>query len=509
MGVARVYLVGAGPGDPGLLTLRGRDVLGRADVVVYDALIAEPLLDLAPGGAERVYVGKRSGRHAMSQDGINQLLIDRARAGKTVVRLKGGDPFIFGRGGEEALAMAAAGVRFEVVPGVTAATAAAACAGIPLTHRGLAGSVALITGHQAAEDGDAELDWPSLASWRGTLAFYMGVANLAGICRKLIAHGLPADTPAAVIHWGATPRQKVASGTVESLPARAEEAKIAPPALIVIGNVVALREKLRWFESRPLFGKRIAVTRARPQASELAALLEAAGAEVITCPTIRIAPTDDPQPLKQAAAEIGTFDWLVLTSVNGVDALWTALQSHGLDARALAGCRIAVVGPATAERLAVFGLRADLQPQTYTTAALAEELRSACKLKGKRVLCPRSDAAPPDLSDALAAAGAQVTEVVAYRTVPDHSGARPVLEMLEADGLHWLTFTSSSTVTNFLAAVDARRVARSSVRIASIGPVTSRAIRSAGLSVAVEAENHTVHGLAEAIIAVESSRKDG
>ena len=504
MSEARVYLVGAGPGDPGLLTLRGRDVLALADVVVYDALIPRRLLDHAPAEAERIYVGKRAAQHTLSQEGINALLVEKARAGATVVRLKGGDPYVFGRGGEEALALVEAGIDFEVVPGVTAAVAAPACAGIPVTHRHVASGVALVTGHEADDKADSALDWDALARWPGTLVFYMGVRNLAAISANLIAHGRSAETPAAAVHRGTTPRQQTITGTLATLPQAAEEAGLEPPAVILVGDVVRLRDRLQWFERRPLFGRRIVVTRARAQASELAKRLEVLGAETLEAPAIRIEPPDDPAPLQTAARHAASFHWIVFTSVNGVEAYFEALADAGLDARALATARIATIGPATAERLARFGLRSDLQPETFTGAAVAEALAATGNLAGLRILLPRADIAPKELPKALAAQGAEVREVVAYRTVPDTASCDVVAEAFEADEIDWLTFTSSSTVGNFIGAVGKDRVCASRARIASIGPTTSATLREAGLEPTVEAEPHTIPDLVNAIVSCET-----
>ncbi|MBE3069445.1 MAG: uroporphyrinogen-III C-methyltransferase, partial [Planctomycetes bacterium] len=358
MATGRVTLVGAGPGDPGLLTLRGREALAAADVVVYDALVSPHLLDHAPPGAERVYVGKRSAQHTLSQDGINALLVERARGGAAVVRLKGGDPYVFGRGGEEGLALAEAGIPFEIVPGITAAVAAAAYAGIPVTHRGLASTLTFVTGHEADDKADSAIDWAALARLKGTLAFYMGVANLPAIAANLMRHGLAGATPAAAVQWGTTPRHRSVAATLETLHDAVTRAGLGPPAILLVGEVVRLRESLGWFEQRPLLGRRIVVTRARAQASSLVARLEALGAETIEAPAIRIEPPDDPAPLAEAARAAGDFDWIVFTSTNGVDAFFAALAAAGLDARRLAGCRVAAIGPATAERLAACGIRA-------------------------------------------------------------------------------------------------------------------------------------------------------
>jgi uroporphyrinogen III methyltransferase/synthase len=508
MNQGRVYLVGAGPGDPGLLTLRGRDVLAQADVVVYDALLSPRLLEYAPAHAERIYVGKRAAQHTLPQPEISALLVSRARTGATVVRLKGGDPYVFGRGGEEALALAEAGIDFEVVPGVTAAIAAAAYAGIPVTHRGLASGVALITGHEADEKIASTLDWAALARFPGTLVFYMGVANLPAITHSLTDNGLAADTPAAVIHWGTTARQKTVTGTLASIADTVAAAALTPPALMFVGRTIDLRQQLNWFERRPLFGKRVVVTRAREQASELAARLEALGAETIEAPAIRIEPPEDPAGLDAAVGDRAAADWIVFTSVNGVDAWFAALARAGLDARAMAGRLVAALGPATAARLAERGLRADLEPAEFTGLALAEAMAARQPLAGVRVLLARADIAPKELALALAAHGASVREVVAYRTVAETAGGDAVREMLDEKAVDWLTFTSSSTVRNFLRAVGADAVHGSGAGIASIGPTTSATLREAGLTPTLEAAQHTVPGLVKAMLGHNPKRTD-
>jgi uroporphyrinogen III methyltransferase/synthase len=506
MSAGRVYLIGAGPGDPGLLTLRGKELLARADVVVYDYLVSPRLLEYAPARAERLYVGKRAGAHTLSQEEINRLLVERAGTGATVARLKGGDPFVFGRGGEEALALCDAGILFEVVPGVTAGIAAPAYAGIPVTHRQLASGVGLLTGHESPDKEESSLDWSALANWKGTLSFYMGTENLSPICDRLVAEGLDPQTPAAAIRWGATPSQRVVTATVKTLAAAAQSAGLEPPVMIVIGQVVALREKLNWFERRPLFGRRIVVTRARAQASEFAALLEEQGAEVIEVPTLRIEPPLDPGPLNESVARAGEkFDWIAFTSVHAVDAVFGALSQAGLDARALAPSRVAAIGPATAERLAQHGIRADVQPGTFTTADVVAALASAGDLKGRRVLCPRSDIAPPELTDALRERGAVVTEVIAYRTLPDVSNATQVRDLLLRGEVHWLTFTSSSTVRYFCSAVGLQALISGKPRIASIGPMTSATLRECGLTAIVEAKEHTIPGLLHVIVQSETA----
>jgi len=507
LSTGHVYLVGAGPGDPGLISVRGLQVLRQADVVVYDHLVSPRLLDEIPPGAERIYAGKESSAHTLSQDEINRLLVDRARQAKTVVRLKGGDPYVFGRGGEEALALADAGLPFEVVPGVTAGVGGAAYAGIPVTHREMASAVAFITGHEAGDKEESALDWQGLARWKGTLVFYMGVANLERICGNLAAHGLAKETPAAVIRWATTARQEVVAGTIETLPAAARSAGMKPPAMIIVGQVVRLREQLNWFERRPLFGRRIVVTRAREQASDLARRLESLGAEVIEAPAIRIEPPEDPAPLREAVRDRASLDWIVFTSTNGVDAFFRELAAAGLDARALAGVRVGAIGPATAERLTGCGIRADFQPTEFTGQKVVEELAARMDLRGLRFLLPRADIAPNNMVDGLAARGATVRNVVAYRTVPDHAGGAGIVERLRAGEVDWLTFTSSSTVRNLLAGVPVEEVRASRALLASIGPTTSATLAEFGLKPAVEADPHTIPGLVEAILRAERREK--
>lgn len=495
-----VYLVGAGPGDAGLLTLRGRQVLEKAEAVVYDHLASPRLLDLAPSTAERIYVGKQAGEHTMKQEDISALLVRLAVEGKQVVRLKGGDPFVFGRGGEEALALAEAGADFEVVPGVTAGVAAPAYAGIPVTHRGAAGAVAFVTGHEAGEENS--LDYSALARFPGTLVFFMGAANIEAICRRLTEAGLDPRTPAAVIRWGSTPRQQTVAGTAEDLAARALAAGIESPALIVLGKVVALRDKLNWFESRPLLGRRIVVTRSRGQASELVQRLEALGAEAVELPMIRIEPPLDPAPLHEAVTNLDRYDWVVFTSTNAVDAFFAALRRAGRDSRALAGVKLCVVGPATAERLSDFGLAPDAMPERYEAAAVVDALAAKSNLLRLRVLHPTSDLAGHELADLLRSKAAAVGEIVAYRTVAEAGSAAQAAAAL-AQGVHWITFTSSSTVTALLAVIPAAKIAGSHARLASIGPQTSAALRNAGLTPTVEADTHTIPGLVEAILDAE------
>jgi uroporphyrinogen III methyltransferase/synthase len=490
-----VYLVGAGPGDPGLLTLRAAELLARADVLVYDALVSAEILERA-GDARRVYVGKRGGEHTRTQDEINRLLVELAGEHRTVVRLKGGDPFVFGRGGEEALVLREAGVPFEVVPGITSGVAGPAYAGIPVTQRGTAASVALVTGHEDPLKDDTDLDWAHLARGVGTLVFYMGVGKMADNFRRLVEGGRPPHTPAAAVEWGTYPRQRTITGTLETLPALVREAGIGAPSVVVVGEVVALRERLAWYDRRPLSGRRVVVTRARAQASGLAAELRALGAEVMEFPTIRIEPSPDAGALRRAAAGVGAFDWVVFTSVNGVEHFWGALDAEGLDARALAGVRVCALGPATAAELLRRGVRADLVPDEYVAEATVEALAAAAELRGARVLLPRAEVARAVLPDSLRDRGAEVVEVAAYRTVQDGAGVDEVRRRLAEGGVDLLTFTASSTATNFAALVGTDT---GGARVASIGPITSATLRGLGMEVDVEAAEYTIPGLLAAI----------
>jgi uroporphyrinogen III methyltransferase/synthase len=521
MKAGRVYLVGAGPGDPGLITVRGLKLLQQAGSIVYDHLASPALLRNVRADAELIYVGKQAGLHALSQDKINQLLIDRASAGLDVVRLKGGDPFVFGRGGEEALALVQAGIAFEVVPGVTASIAAAAYAGIAVTHRGLASCFGIATGHETPDKDEPVLDFPALSAWGGTLAFYMGVANLDYICAKLIQAGTPANTPAAIISWGTTSRQKVVSATLADLPAHARAQRIAPPAVIIVGAVVALREKLNWFEARPLVGRQIVVTRSRQQASQLTSALEDLGAEVIESPAIKILPVEDTAALRQSLSAIGAgkFDWIIFTSTNGVDAAFDQIGKIGLDARIFAGAKVAAIGPATAEALLSRGIRADAQGGQFTSLALVQAIARAegtgdVSLAGRKILCLRSDIAPKDIIADLASRGAAVTDVVAYQTQACTANIAELAEQIRRGEIHWITFTSSSTVENFAKNLAACQLAESlpallgKVRLASIGPTTSAALRKLSLTVAAEAKTFTIPGLVQAILEFESEPKD-
>ena len=491
-----VYLVGAGPGDPGLLTVRAAELIARASVVVYDALVNPALVERRPEGAQAIYVGKRGGNHSRTQDEINALLVALAAEHDRVVRLKGGDPFVFGRGGEEALVLRQAGVPFEVVPGVTAGVAAPAYAGIPVTQRGMTASVAFVTGHEDPLKAGTDVDWEHLARGVGTVVFYMGVGRMEENFRRMAAAGRDPDTPAAVVEWGTYPRQRVITGTMRTLPALVREAGIGAPAITLVGEVVTLREELAWYDSRPLSGRRVVVTRARAQASDLAAALEELGAEVIQFPTIRITAMPDPKPLREAAARAAEFDWVVFTSVNGVERFFAALGELRRDARALGAVGVCALGPATAAELERHGVRADLVPDEYVAEGVIAALSAATELAGKRILLPRAEVARAVLPDALRALGAEVVEVAAYRTVQDGSDAEAVRERIAAGEVDVVTFTASSTVRSY---VDLLGRELGGARVASIGPITSATARELGLPVDVEADEFTIPGLVAAV----------
>jgi uroporphyrinogen III methyltransferase/synthase len=496
-----VYLVGAGPGDPGLLTVRGRELLGSCDDIVYDALVSEELLASELGDREvgRHFVGKRGGDTASArQQEIEALLIGLARDGRRVVRLKGGDPFVFGRGGEEAQALAQAGIPFEIVPGVTAGIAAPAYAGIPVTHRGAATAVTLVTGHEDPEKGELGTDWGALARTSATLVLYMGVRTLADIVGELLAGGRAPDTPAAVIERATYPGQRVVSGTLATIADLTREAGVAAPAITIVGDVVRLRDEIEWFERRPLAGQRIVVTRARAQASSLSARLRELGADVIEMPAIRLESLD-PTPLHAALDNVRAYDWLMFTSQNAVELAWRAMRARALDARSLGHMRIAAIGRATADALLHRGLAADVVPERFVAESLVEALERRTDVKGRRVLLPRAAEARDVLPEGLRALGAQVDVIPIYRTVLDGDGAARVAGRLRAGEIDLVTLSSSSTARFFVDAVGAE--AARGAPAASIGPVTSAAARALGLRVTVESDQSTIAGLVEAIVA--------
>ncbi len=498
---AKVYLVGAGPGDPGLITVKGRECIQHADVVIYDYLASPALLKHARKSAQLIYVGKKGGDHTLSQDEINDLIVEKAKAGGIICRLKGGDPYIFGRGGEEAEVLFKAGISFEIVPGVTSAIAAAAYAGIPLTHRKLASTLAFITGHEDPDKEESGIDWPSLASGIGTLVFFMGVKNLPNITRSLIDNGKSPDTPVALIRWGTTPAQQTVSGTLETIVEKARTAGLKAPAIIVVGDVVNLRQSLKWFEDRPLLGKRIVVTRAREQASDLVRLLSDQGAACLEYPTIKIMPPQDPEPLKRTIENLAAYDWIVFTSVNGVSYFFEQLYAAGKDARALGRMQTAAIGPATAERLLEFGLTSDIVPETYRAESVLAAFEKV-KLKGKKILLPRAREARPILPRELAKMGADVDEIPAYETIKAVENTDDLIQKLKDKQIDLITFTSSSTVKNFKALLPAESFSEliAGVTIASIGPITTDTARELGFDVHITAESYTIPGLVAAIL---------
>lgn len=498
-----VYLVGAGPGDPGLITVKGLEYLRKADVVIYDYLAGESLLDEAPASSEKIYVGKQAGSHMLPQEEINALMIAMAREGKVVVRLKGGDPFVFGRGGEEALALVDAGILFEVVPGVTAGIAVPAYAGIPVTHRFLSSTLTLITGHEDPLKNRSEVDWKELATRAGTLVFYMGTRNLPFITEQLITNGRQSDTPIALIRWGTSPEQQTLVGTLADIAEKAAQANFQPPVLIVIGDVIRLRERLNWYETKPLFGKRILITRSHEQASDLSRRLLELGAIPVECPAIRIEHPADWTPVDRAIADLPTYDWIIFTSANGVDKFLGRLFETGYDLRHLSRIRICTIGPATTDALRRYHLIPDLQPSQNTSAGIVDAFVASGNIENVRILLPRADIAPSDLPDALSALGAEVRCVTAYRTVRPQPNEQAINALSNGE-IDVVTFTSSSTVRNLvgLLGVDDAINLLNRMTIASIGPVTSKTLRELGIRVDVETDidNVSIPGLIEAIL---------
>jgi uroporphyrinogen III methyltransferase/synthase len=497
----KVFLVGAGPGDTGLITVRGKQLIDSADAVVYDALANSALL---PPGAretgrpELYYVGKRGGsKDSVTQDEINALLIKLAREGKRIVRLKGGDPFVFGRGSEEAQALNDASVTFEIIPGVTAGIAAAAYAGIPVTHRTLSTSVTFVTGHEDPAKPDTQTNWSALAKAGGTIVLYMGVKTLSGISDALIKGGMPGEIPAAAIQWATHPRQRTVVATLETIAAKAEEQNITAPVITVIGWSVVLRDELNWFEQRPLFGKRIVVTRATQQAPILSEKLRELGADAIEMPATQIARLDL-GPLRNSIDRIGDYDWLIFTSQNAVAIFWEQLLGRGKDSRALAGLKIAAVGPATAGALLEHGITVDVIPQRFVAEGLLETIRERDDVSGSKVLYITAEGARDVLPSGLREMGAELAIIEAYRTIPDGEGAATLARAIEAGKVDLATFTSASAVRGYIDAVGEDLALK--VPAASIGPQTSDALREAGIEVEAEAEESTIDGLVSAVL---------
>jgi uroporphyrinogen III methyltransferase / synthase len=494
--VGIVYLVGAGPGDARLLTLRAAELLASADLVALDALVSKDISARIPKSTEVVYVGKRASAHSLPQDKINQLLIDEAKKGRRVVRLKGGDPFVFGRGGEEAEEIIAAGVPVEIVPGISSSIAGPAYAGIPVTHRAHSTSLTLVTAHESDES--TGIKWPALAQLDGTIVFMMGFANLPSIVTKLVEHGMPADRPVAVISNATRADQRTVSGTLTTIVALVEKAKLQTPALIVVGEVVRVRETINWFESKPLFGKRVIVTRAREQASQLVSLLVDSGANVLQFPTIEVVPPQSFESLDKVVS--GNYDLLVFSSTNGVRSYFERLYEAGRDARSLGAARIAAVGDTTAAELRSRGVIADIVPPKFQSIALLPML--AEDQRGQRIGVVRAEEGTSDLIDELRRRGAQVDLGVAYRTVAVESDLAELRSLIQAQSIDIVTFTSASTVDHFFGPLssDERASVLEQARIASIGPVTSDAIRRYGRGPDIEARSASVQALHDAVV---------
>lgn len=497
--VGRVYLVGAGPGDPALITVKGLQCLKRADTVVYDRLAGEELLRQAKVDAELIYAGKSPDRHALSQQEINQLLARKAAEGKVVVRLKGGDPFVLGRGGEEAECLTHNGIPFEVVPGITSAIAVPAYAGIPVTHRSVSSSFAVITGHEAPNKENSAIKWEKLATGVDTLVFLMAMANLPQIVAKLLEHGRPPETPVAIIKDGTCPDQKTVSGRLDDITKLVEESGLQPPAVMVVGDVVRMGKALSWFENRPLSGKRVLVTRARHQASKLSQLLAERGAIPIELPAISIKRIEDESGLDKAISSLRDYHWIVFTSVNGVQAFFERLDFHKLDSRAVAGLKVGAIGPATAESLRTRGIAPEYVPTEYTGRGFIDGL-SLQDVQNKRFLILRADIADREIPNGIHSLGGECDEVHVYSTLPDTDALMKAVSLLEANTIDIVTFTSSSTVTNLVNALgNTKKELLAGIAIACIGPKTAQTAKDVGLSVAIGADESTIIGLANAI----------
>jgi uroporphyrinogen III methyltransferase/synthase len=494
----KVYIIGAGPGDPGLITLKAVEALGLADVVIYDNLVNEELLKYAPSRARFIYAGKKGGDHTLSQDKINELLAQEGMNGNIVARLKGGDPFIFGRGGEEAEVLVARGVSFEVIPGVTSAIAVPAYAGIPLTHRGLTSTVAFITGHEDPTKEKSDIDWQALVGI-GTLVFLMGVKNISLITEALIARGKAPQTPAALIRRGTSPKQQILTGTLATIVDLAQVNHFKPPAILVVGHVVELRETLRWFDTQPLFGKGVVMTRPERQADDLARLLRAQGAKPIAFPTISINPPADWNELDAALDQLESFHWLIFTSANGVHFFFERLYQKGRDVRDLKGIHICCIGPATARQLDDRGIRVDLVPDEYIAEGILKSF-ATMDLQGRKILIPRAARARDILPETLKKQGAEVTVATTYRTVNSGRKKEELTAWIDAGDVDVITFTSSSTVTNFVEIMGQDYKLPSHIKIACIGPVSASTAQKAGFTIDMMQEEYTMEGLVRSLV---------
>ena len=503
-----VYLVGAGPGDPRLITVKGMECIKKADVIIYDYLVNVNLLKNARPDAEFIYVGKQGGSHTLEQEEINELIVKKALEDKIVTRLKGGDPYVFGRGGEEALVIRENHIPFEVVPGITAAIATPNYAGIPVTHRDCTSTFGLITGHEDPTKDASSIDWAKISTGIGTIAFYMGIKNLPYITEQLMKHGRSKDTPVAVIRWGTTSQQKTVVGTLCTIVQKAKDIK--PPAITIVGEVVKLRDQLNWFETKPLFGKTIVVTRSREQASEFADKLYEYGAHVIEFPTIEIAKPDSIQPLDEAIKNIHAYNWLVFTSINGVDAFFHRLFELGKDIRELKGIKVCAIGPATEEGIKKYHIKVDCRPPKFIAESVVEELKKVTAIKGEKFLLPRADIARSFLPEELQKLGGKVTDLVAYKTVMAQPKDINLVDKIKNGEIHIVTFTSSSTVRNFIQIVGEKNISafNGHVQFASIGPITTQTAEEMGFRVDIKAKDYTIPGLVDALLeSAASSRK--
>lgn len=492
-----VYLVGAGPGDPELATVKAIRLISECDVILYDYLVPPEILEYASPSAQLIYVGKQGGEHTLPQERINSLLVEHAKQGKRVVRLKGGDPFVFGRGGEEAEVLADAGVKFEFVPGVSSAIAAPAYAGIPLTHRRLSSSVIIVTGHEDPTKPFSAICWEKVASGDSTLVILMGMRNLRENMQKIIDGGISPDTPVAIVRWGTRPNQKTITGTVATIADMVEKAKFKAPAVIVVGKVAEFRDKLKWFEDKPLLGKRILVTRAREQASQLSKLLREAGAESLEVPTIELVPQLDHPEVEHAIRNISGFDWLVFTSANGVKFFFEALERYEMDVRAVSKAKIAVIGPATATALKERHIRPDVVPHEFKAEGLVEIFGKE-NLQGKRFLLARAQEAREVLPEELKRRGAEVVIAPIYRSTPSASAKEKLEAIFKSRPPHMVTFASSSTVRNFMEM--AKGISLDGVDVACIGPVTAQTAQEFNLKVKVQPKEYTIPALVDAIV---------
>ena len=499
----KVYLIGSGPGDKKLLTIRGKELIERAEVIIYDNLVNDVIIKkYCSETCEKIYVGKSGSKHTMEQEDINNLIVQKGKEHENVVRLKGGDPYIFGRGGEEAIALADNNVDFEVINGISSAYSVPTYAGIPVTHRGISASVAFITGHEDPTKDKSDINWESLALGVQTHVFLMGVKNLPLIIEQLVKYGKDPKTPVAVIQNGTYPTQQTVTGTLEDIIKKVRDAGIKPPSIIVVGDVVNLREKINWFERKPLFGKSIVVTRSREQASVLVHKLEELGANVIEMPTIKIIPADHPEPIYESIEKIESYDWIIFTSVNGVDHFFNYLYEKKIDSRSFYKSKICAIGPATADELQNYGIIPDLIPKKFISTEITKELGENGEVKGKRYLLPRADIAPEALKTDLMEAGAElVDDITVYKTVSeDLDESIDIAKLFSTNSIDLVTFTSSSTAKNFAKIIQNHDLSKGAIASVAIGPITAETAQDEGFDVKMTADIYTIDGLVEIIL---------